>query len=83
MQDRRLGDDRDAEVAMQQAPDIIDELLPDRPIKTHFVQKLGVALGRDAALAAADLDRIARHQADHHEGDEHQGEEGRSVAPIA
>ena len=77
VEDRCLGDDRDAEVAMQKAPDIIAELLPDRPVKPHLVHEFGMALGRDAALAAPHLDRISRHQPDHHEGDEHQGDERR------
>jgi len=32
--------------------------------------------GRNAALAAPHLNRVARHQPEHHEGDEHQGDEG-------
>ena len=41
-----MADDRDAEIAVQEAPDIVDELLPDRLVETHFVAELGEPLGR-------------------------------------
>ena len=74
---RAMGDDGDAEVALQHVADIVEELHVERPVEAHLVQQLGVALGRDAALADTHLDRIARHQADQDEGQEDDAEEGR------
>ena len=77
-QHRVLGDDGGAEIAVQEGPDIVEELLPDRLVEAHFVpEHRRGAPDRNATLAAAHLDGIARHQADQHEGDEHQGQKGR------
>ena len=37
MQHRRLGDDGGAEIAVQQIPGIVEELLPDRLVEAHFM----------------------------------------------
>ena len=58
-------------------PDIVEELPPDRLVEAEFVAEHRQPLGRDAVLADAHLDRIARHQPDRHEGQEHQRDEGR------
>ena len=57
-------DDRGAEIAMHEMAEIVEELPPDRLVEADFVAQLGEPLRRDAALAGAHLDRIARHQAD-------------------
>ena len=56
---------------------IVEELLPHRLVEAELMAELGEPFGRNAALADAHLDRIARHQVDRDEGDEHQRDEGR------
>ena len=51
---------------------IVEELLPDRLVEAELVAEVGQPLRRNAVLADAHLDRIARHQADRDEGEEHQ-----------
>ena len=72
-----IGGQRHAEVAVQQLPHVVEELLPHRLVEPQFMPKLRQALRRDAALAYTHFDRITRHQADRHEGDEHQRDERR------
>ena len=57
---------------MQQGIGVVEELLPDRLVEAHLVAQLRQPLRGNAALAAAHLNGVARHQTDHHEGDEHQ-----------
>ena len=78
-----MGDDGDPQIALQDAADIVEELHIERPVEAHLMQQLGVALGRDAALAHTHLDRIARHQADQDEGQEDDSEERRYHQPEA
>ena len=52
---------------LQHLPDVVQELPPHRLVEAELVAQLGQALRIDAALAGADLDRIARHQVDQHE----------------
>ncbi len=72
-----LVDDRGAEIAVQDAPEIVEILDDDRPVVAELVRDLGVALGRHDALARHQRDRIARQQADEGEGDDRDPDEGR------
>ncbi len=61
---------------MQQVPEVIEELLPNRPIETEVMPKHREPFGRHAVFAGPDFDRIARHHADRHEDQEDQRQEG-------
>ena len=78
MQNRRLGDDGGAEVAVQQRIDIVEELPPQRLVEAHLMAQLRQPLRRDAALAHAHLDGVAGHEPQHHESDEHERDECRN-----
>ena len=47
----RLVDDRGAEIAVQDAAEIVEILHDERPVEAELLHELGVALGRHAALA--------------------------------
>src|SRR6185436_6729969 len=62
--DRRMGRDRLAEVAMQHVPDVAEVLLPQRLVEAELYLQLLVALGGDAVLAGEGEDGIAGEDAD-------------------
>ena len=62
---------------MSEVIEIEEVLLPERLVEAELRQELGVPLGREAALADQELDRIARDQADQREGDDGHPDEGR------
>ncbi len=62
---------------MEKRPDIVEKLFPHGLVETHLMAQFRQPFGRNAALAAAHLNGITRHQPDEHEGDEHQGKERR------
>ena len=64
---RLMGDDRAAEIAMQQPRQIVAVLHQHRLVEAVFLAQLRVPDRIDAALARHRLDRIAGHQADQHE----------------
>jgi hypothetical protein len=76
VQDRLLGDDRLAQVALQHLAQEAEVLLPQRPVETHLVQQPGVARRIDAALADQQLDGIAGDQANKGERRRRNPEEG-------
>ena len=76
-QHRLAGDDRAAEIAVQQVAEEAQILQHQRPVEAELGHHLGMALRADAALADHQQDRIAREQADQDEGDEGDAEEGR------
>src|SRR5204862_7590683 len=69
--------DRDAEVAVQRAPDVLAVLHRQRPVEAELVDEPLVALGRHAALARECLERIAWNEADQREDEQRDAEEGR------
>ncbi len=69
LQHRPLGDDRDAEIAVQDAAEIVEILHQMRPVVAELVHDLGVPLGRHAALAGHQHHRIAGQEADEREGE--------------
>ena len=75
--DRLAGHDRVAEIALQQAAQIGQVLLPDRLVEAEADLQLRVPHGIDAALADQKLDRIARDHVDQPERDDGHPEEGR------
>ena len=76
-QDRAMGDQRDAEIAVQHIADIVGELDIKRAVEAHLMQQLGMACGCDSPLAHPDLHRIARDEMDQDESQEDDPEEGR------
>ena len=62
---------------MQELPDVVEELLPDRLVQSELMAKVCEPLGRDGVLADPHLHRIARNEADRDEGEEHQRQERR------
>ena len=61
---------------MQQLPNIIEKLLPDRLIETKLVPEIGEAFGRNTMLAGAHFNRITGNKSDRDEGHEHQRDKG-------
>ena len=56
-----LRGERDAEIAVNELPGIVEELFPDRLIQPQFTAEEGEPLGRHAMFADAHLHGIARH----------------------
>ena len=63
---------------MQQLPDIVEKLLPDRLIEAKLVPEIGEPFGGNAMFAGSDFNRIAGHKPDRDKGHEHQSNEGRN-----
>ena len=75
--DGALGGERDAEIALQDAGDIVEILLPDGQVVAELLLEDFVALGRHAVLAGHREDGIAGEQADKGKGCDRDADDGR------
>src|SRR5690606_1944608 len=62
---------------MQQVPDIVEILLPDRTVEAKLRHQFGMAFRADAALTGHQQDRIAGQNTDESEGNDRDADEGR------
>ena len=76
-QDGSLGAERNAEIAAQHLPKIVQVLMPDRQIVAELLAQLVIAFRRDAVFASHGQDRVAGQQPDECEGADRYADEGR------
>ena len=74
---RRVGDEREPEVAAQHVAHVDEVLDVERAVEAVVVEELCVARGRDPALAREDLERVARHRVHEEKREQRDPDEGR------